>query len=89
MAYNSAALAAIAYADGFTLWHYRTEDLVAEVDNAGYFNEAATMLRQGDFVLLNTGMGRTPTFGLVVVTENAGGLVDVSNVTQFGAIDSD
>ena len=89
MAYSASALAALSYADGFTLWHYRTQDLVAEVDNVGYFNEAAAMLRQGDFVLLNTGMGRTPTFGLVVVTENADGVVDVSNVTQFGAIDSD
>lgn len=89
MAYNPKALGALSYADGFTLWHYRTEDLIADVDNAGYFNEAANMVRVGDFVFLHTGVGSTPTFGLVVVTENADGFVDVSNVTQFGAINSD
>ena len=38
MAYQSKNLSALGYANGFTLWHYRTSDLAAEVDNAGYFN---------------------------------------------------
>ena len=89
MAFNKHTLGVLSYANGFTLWHYRTNDLVAEVDNAGYFNEAASMLRVGDFMFLHTGINSTPTFGLVVVTENENGAVDVSNVSQFGAIDSD
>ena len=41
MAYQSKNLSALGYANGFTLWHYRTTDLAAEVDNAGYFSPAA------------------------------------------------
>ena len=48
MAYQSKNLSALGYANGFTLWHYRTDDLAAEVDNVGYFNPASRMIRVGD-----------------------------------------
>jgi hypothetical protein len=89
MAYQSKDLSALGYANGFTLWHYRTTDLAAVVDNAGYFNAAGRMLRVGDFILLNAGLGITPTHGVVVVVANAGGTVDVTNVTTFGAVNTD
>ncbi len=89
MAYASSGLSAIAYANGFTLWHYRTPDLIAEVDNAGYFNAATKMLRVGDFMFVNAGTDGSPTHGVVVVLANENGVVDVSNVTQFGAINTD
>lgn len=89
MAYQSKDLSALGYANGFTLWHYRTTDLAAVVDNTGYFNAAGRMLRVGDFILLNAGLGTTPTHGVVVVVANAGGTVDVTNVTTFGAVNTD
>jgi uncharacterized membrane protein len=89
MAYLSKDLSALGYANGFTLWHYRTSDLAAEVDNAGYFNAASRMVRVGDFILLNAGLLATPTHGVVVVVANAGGVVDVTNVTTFGAVNTD
>ncbi|MBK8909012.1 MAG: hypothetical protein R3D28_01045 [Geminicoccaceae bacterium] len=89
MAYSSSNLSAISYANGFTLWHYRTDDLIADVDNVGYFNDASKMLRTGDFVFVNAGVEDIPTHGVVVVLSNTGGVVNVSNVTQFGAIDTD
>jgi hypothetical protein len=89
MAYSSSNLSAISYANGFTLWHYRTDDLIADVDNVGYFNDASKMLRTGDFVFVNAGVEDIPTHGVVVVLYNTGGVVNVSNVTQFGAIDTD
>lgn len=89
MAYASSGLSAISYANGFTLWHYRTTDLVAEVDNAGYFNAANKMLRVGDFMFVNAGADDAPTHGIVVVLTNESGAVDVSNVTNFGAINTD
>lgn len=89
MAYSSSNLSAISYANGFTLWHYRTDDLIADIDNAGYFNDANKMLRPGDFVFINAGVDDIPTHGVVVVLSNASGEVNVSNVTQFGAIDTD
>jgi hypothetical protein len=89
MAYESKNLSALGYANGFTLWHYRTTDLAAEVDNAGYFNPASRMVRTGDFILLNAGIQSTPTHGVVVVVANTGGAVDVTNVTTYGAVNTD
>ena len=89
MAYRSKDLSALAYANGFTLWHYRTSDGAADVDNAGYFNGASRMLRVGDFVLLNAGTDLAPTFGVLVVAANANGTVDVANLTSFGAVNTD
>lgn len=90
MAYESKDLSALAYANGFTVWHYRTADLAAEVDNAGYFGPAADMLRVGDFVLVNAGVGALPTHGvLVVVAAGTPGVVDVANLTAFAGANSD
>jgi hypothetical protein len=89
MAYESKNLSALGYANGFTLWHYRTTDLAAEVDNVGYFNPASRMLRTGDFIMLNAGIESTPTHGVVVVVANTDGVVDVTNVTTYGAVNTD
>ena len=89
MAYQSKDLSALGYANGFTLGHDRTADLAAQVDDAGYFSPASRMLRVGDFILLNAGIETTPTHGVVVVVANAGGAVDVTNVTTFGAVNTD
>ena len=89
MAYEAKSLSAISYANGFTLWHYRTADLIASVDNANYFDSASSMLREGDFIFVNAGMGTAPTHGVVVVVANQNGNVDVSNVIAFGTINSD
>ena len=89
MAYRSKDLSALAYANGFTLWHYRTGDLAAEVDNNGYFNAAGRMLRVGDFILLNAGTDAASTHGVLVVAANANGAVDVTNLTTFGAVNTD
>ena len=53
MAYDASNLSALTYANGFTLWHYKTPDTAAVVDTTGYFNEAASMLRVGDFIFAN------------------------------------
>ena len=89
MAYKSENLSVLSYANGFTLWHYRTEDAATLVDDSGYFNLAAKMLRIGDFLMLNAGLGTSPTHGMMVVVANAAGVVDVSNMVQFGVLNSD
>ena len=86
---NTADLSAIAYANGFTLWHYRTSDGAADVDNVGYFNPASKMLRAGDFILVNAGVGASPTHGVFVVASSIDGTVDVTNLTSFGAVNTD
>ena len=89
MAYQPENLSALSYANGFTLWHYRTGDTSGEVDNTGYFDGAARMLRVGDFVFLNAGVGVTPMSGVMIVTSNNGVSVDVTNFTPFGTTNSD
>ncbi|BAI73122.1 hypothetical protein AZL_024840 [Azospirillum sp. B510] len=90
MAYASKDLSVLAYANGFTLWHYTTADAAADVDTAGYFNGAADLLRVGDMLLANCAVGgATPQAGMLVVAASAGGAVDVANLTPFGGANSD
>ena len=53
-------LSVLAYANGFTLWHYKTgEDALGVVGRAGYFDEAVDMLASGDMLLVTApGGGR-------------------------------
>lgn len=89
MSYQSKDLSVLAYANGFTLWHYTTADAAAAVDTAGYFNPAVDMLRAGDIIIANVATGGTPQAGLFFVSQAASGVVDVNDMTQLGATDSD
>ncbi|CAO3353542.1 hypothetical protein [Azospirillum melinis] len=90
MAYASKDLSVLAYANGFTLWHYTTHDVATDVDTAGYFNAAADLLRVGDMLLANCAVGSaTPATGVLVVAASANGSVDVANLTPFGSVNSD
>jgi len=89
MAFDSKNLSVLAYANGFTLWHYTTVDTAVTVDSAGYFNESGDMLRVGDMVLANADTDGAPTHGVFVVNANAGGTVDVADLTAFGGTDTD
>ncbi|WP_142849972.1 hypothetical protein [Telmatospirillum sp. J64-1] len=88
MAYKSRDLSVLAYANGFTLWHYTTTDSADAVDASGYFNEAADMLRAGDLIMANTATATAPGIGLLVVSANAGGVVDVADMSVIGATNS-
>lgn len=89
MAYDPKNLSVLAYANGFTLWHYTTSDTGAVADNAGYFNGAAEMVRVGDMILANVDTDGTPGAGIFLVNQNSSGLVDVANLTDVGASDTD
>ncbi len=65
MAFAIRNLSVLAYAQGFTLWHYRANvptlsgTLVPpasaeEVTSAGFFDPAREMLAQGDMLLIST-----------------------------------
>jgi hypothetical protein len=84
MAYDASNLSALTYANGFTLWHYKTADAATDVDISGYFNEAASMLRVGDFIFANANVDATMQSGVFIVASNSGGVVDVSDITGFG-----
>ena len=89
MAYDASNLSALSYANGFTLWHYKTPDTAAVVDSTGYFNGAAAMLRVGDFIFANANVNATMQSGVFIVASNSGGVVDVSDITAFGTVDTD
>jgi hypothetical protein len=52
MPFLSSGLAALTTANGFTLWHYRTDDERAIVLAPGYFAPAANRLLPGDIVIV-------------------------------------
>jgi hypothetical protein len=88
MAYQSKDLSVLAYANGFTLWHYATPDAAGAVGASGYFNAAADMLRVGDIVIANVDIAGAPKGGLFLVSTASSGVVDVNDMTQIGAADS-
>lgn len=89
MAFNSKDLSVLAYANGFTLWHYTTQDIATDVDTSGYFNDAADMVRVGDMVLANVDTDGTPESGIYLINANAAGVVDAADMTTFGGTDID
>lgn len=48
-------LSVLAYANGFTLWHYKTSNTLYEVNGPNYFGDASDMFAVGDMVLLSMG----------------------------------
>jgi len=52
MAFLARELSVLAYANGFTLWHYRTS--VDDPLSPGYFDSAQELLREGDQIIANT-----------------------------------
>lgn len=89
MAYSPKNLSVLAYANGFTLWHYTTTDAADAVDTVDYFNSAADMLRVGDMILANVDTTSTPSAGIYVVKSNAGGSVDVADLSIVGGTNTD
>lgn len=52
MPFSALGLSALTSANGFTLWHYRTDDLRAAVLAPGYFAPAGAQLLPGDIVIV-------------------------------------
>jgi len=87
MAYNAAGLTRIGGASNADLWFYTTADPIADVNTAGYFNDAADMLSVRDVIIVAD--TATPTTNLVSVLSNAAGVVDVSDGTAISETDTD
>jgi len=87
MAFSSKDLSVLAYANGFTLWHYTTVDLAADVDTSGYFDTATDMVRVSDMVLAHVDTDGTPASGIYLINANAAGVVDAADLTSVGSTD--
>lgn len=54
MAFQQKNLSVIAYANGFTMWHYKTQDTLEELLN-GYFDSVSDLMNKNDILVLNCG----------------------------------
>lgn len=80
MSFDPAQLSVLAYANGFTHWHYRSNDPLARLLSADYFAPAAEMLRPGDQLTLNLLEGETVGLAHCVVASLASRKVDLALV---------
>ena len=56
--FEAARLSVLAYARGFTLWHYHAPQMpLGTVASDGFLRDAADMLAAGDMVLVSAGDG--------------------------------
>ncbi|MFN7000634.1 hypothetical protein [Elioraea tepidiphila] len=75
MPFEIQSLSVLAYANGFTLWHYRTDnDTRSQMLSTGYFNPAAHLVRRGDMVLARS----SDAFSILHVTAHSGSTVNVA-----------
>lgn len=88
MAYLARNLSVLAYANGFTLWHYTTEDNDVSVGQIGYFSDASDLLRKGDIIIANCDTAGAGKAGFFLVVSNLSGVVDASNLTQVGSVNT-
>ena len=53
MAFQNKHLSVIAYANGFTLWHYAANETLATIATTGYFDAVKSLMNTGDIVIIN------------------------------------
>ena len=59
MAFQNKNLSVIAYANGFTLWHYKEAATLATITASGYFSSLKNLMNTGDIILINGSNGST------------------------------
>lgn len=69
-------LSVLAYANNFTLWHYKTEDASVAVSN--YFDSAADMMNVNDLIIANIDSDGTPATQFYIVSSITNGAVSVA-----------
>lgn len=79
MVYEQNNLSALAYANGFTLWHYVINGEINITNSSGYFNGAADMLRVGDTIMIVGGNGAATA----TVRRNESGKVELGFLSAF------
>ncbi len=68
-------LSVLAYANNFTLWHFKTED--ASVEGLGYFDNASDMMNVNDLIISNIDTDGVPVTKFYIVTDITAGAVTV------------
>lgn len=58
MAFAIRNLSVLAYANGFTLWHYKANhDRLEQIEETDFFADAADMLADGDMMMVSAADG--------------------------------
>ena len=71
MAFQHKNMSVIAYANGFTLWHYQSEDPIEQISRETYFPKGFVQLcATGDIMIVNP--GDKPACIRAVVLDNEG-----------------
>ena len=52
MAFQNKNLSVLVYANGFTLWHFKTDDILRDITD-GYFNNSYDLMAPGDIFIIN------------------------------------
>lgn len=68
---------------------YKTNDAIADVNTAGYFNNASKILKTLDIIFVYSNVNTTPALNIVFVNSNASGVVDVTDGTNITGTDTD
>jgi len=70
MTYDPKSLSVLAYANGFTLWHYRTGTSLVDLTQPGYLDPAQDVLRAGDIILVNSRQACRHNAALILVASS-------------------
>ena len=87
MAFAASGLTRVGGDSNGSLWMYTSADAIADVNTAGYFNDASNMLDVRDLIIVRD--TNVPTTNFVTVLSNASGVVDVSDGTAVAETDTD
>ena len=70
MAFDSENLGVLAYCNGLTMWHYRSEtDGASTIKSNGFFNEAAPVFKLGDLIVFQSSGNNTGLRQVSVLTD--------------------
>lgn len=82
MSFNNQNLSVMAYANGFTLWNYSSEDTIANVKAADYFNDIAPFARKGDMILTVSTSASSASADVLFISNINEGVVSVTSLTK-------
>ena len=82
MAFNVKKFNVHAYANGFTLWTFLTDDTEGDLDEDNYFNDANEMVRKGDMILADINVCEGYCTRIYLVEEIVDGVVEVTNFSN-------
>lgn len=71
------------------IWTYASNDSLADVNTAGYFDDISDIIKVNDVINVISSINTTAVHSQVIVLSNANGIVDVSDGVVVNATDTD